>query len=147
MVYLVVISLQFYSTCHSSSVNFHDLDAFEDYRPVILNIVPHFGFVCYFLLIRLWSCIFGRSITRMQCSGFLTEPHYMAHDFNLSCSCGFLFIYLIRRCLPALSIVVILICKRSFLGCGGRMVLGNYSLKKKYLVWIDPWFPVLVNGL
>lgn len=149
VVYLVVISLQFYSTCHSSS-------ELTSMTLMLLKITGQL-FCIMSLTLGLYaisSWLDGDYASLAQkCHknvmfrfSYCTPLH--AHDFNLSYNCGFTFIYLIKRCLPALSIVFILICKRSFLGCGGRVVLGNYTLKKKYyLVWIDPSFPVLVSGL
>lgn len=64
--FLYLFNLPWLGTVAQSLFGICDLDTFEGPRAVILQNVPQFRFVWYFLVIRFRFCIFGRKITAVM---------------------------------------------------------------------------------
>lgn len=61
-----VFPVSFSLTQSKDFLYFNDRDNRKDCRPIILQNVPQFGFICCFLIIRFGLCIFGNIIIDMS---------------------------------------------------------------------------------
>lgn len=71
-------------TTSCSSINWHDLDVFEEHRSVLWKNVLKFGFICCYFKIKFGLCIFGRNSTAVTlCSPQCLQNHKVfVNSFN-----------------------------------------------------------------